>query len=50
MEMLIIDRESGFECLVEKRWDLKKNLSELNYFLLSYDYHAFNYDYHTTLY
>ena len=28
----------------------KKNLSELNYFLLSHDYHAFNYDHHTTLY
>ena len=26
MEMLIIDRGSGFECLVEKKWDLKKKI------------------------
>ena len=51
MEMFIIDRKSGLECLVERRRDLKKkNLSELNYFVLSYDYHTFSYDYHTFSY
>lgn len=58
MEMFIIDRKSGFECLVERRQDFFfLNLSELNYFVLSYDYytfsyyyHTFSYDYNTTLY
>lgn len=51
MEMFIIDRKSGFECLVERRRDFFfKNLSELNYFVLSYDYHTFSYYYHTFSY